>query len=92
MVCMGLYSSGFPLPSAGFRWFTTFARCPMVLRELLCPLTGIVFSPAGCLAILLTQEPVPDGRAGLVADYLTMRQAVLGYNGTSSSLGTDLIF
>ena len=62
-------------PTAGGRPQTqlgTRSGCPLAHKELLCPLTGFVFNPAGCPYpnILLTKKP---GRGdGLVAANPTM--------------------
>ena len=47
-------------------------------KELICPLTGFVFSPAGWHATLLISH-VADGGVGLDAGSSSMRQVVLGY-------------
>ena len=59
---------------------------PLAHKELICPLSGLVFSPAGWHATLLASQFRPVGKASLDADYLSMRQVVLGYNVTSSGV------
>ena len=46
--------------------------------ELIRPLAGLVFNPAGSHTTLLTSKEAGGG-AGLDADHPSMRQVVLGY-------------
>ena len=53
-------------------------------RELIRPLSGLVFTPVGCRATLLTSKgklksDEAGGGAGLDADDPSMRQVALGY-------------
>ena len=59
---------------------------PLAHKELIRPLTGFVFNPAGCPYpnTLLTKKP--GGGDGFVADNSTMEQVSTGLHGTCSKL------
>ncbi len=74
-------------PTAGGRPQTQLGTrygWPLAHKELLRPLTGFVFNPAGCPYpnTLLTKKP--GGGDGLVADNPTMEQVSTGLHGTCS--------
>ena len=74
-------------PTAGGRPQTRLGMrngWPLAHKELLRPLTGFIFNPAGCPYpnILLTRKP--GGGDGLVADNPTMEQVSTGLHDTCS--------
>ena len=82
-------------PTAGGRPQTLLGTrygWPLAHKELLRPLTGFVFNPAGCPYpnTLLTKKP--GGGDGLVADNPTMKQVSAGLHGTcsKSQISSDL--
>ena len=72
-------AAGRPQTQLGTRY-----GCPLAHKELLQPLTGFVFNPAGYPypCTLLTKKP--DGGDGLVTNNSTIKQVSTGLHGTCS--------